>query len=162
MASNYRAASKPAISFRGLWSVAMTTNPKIRATGRSNGASSKGTSVRQFQNRERLLPARVAAVIRLTGALATAVEDLALADLPKLDDDAGFYDQVRHFEISLIKRALSRAQGSQVKAARLLKMRVTTLNTKIKSYEIGMPNAWVNQAESNLVEVPRMAASRIK
>ncbi len=113
----------------------MTTNLKIRSTGRSNGATSKSTSVRNFEKRERLLPSRIEAVIRLTGALVSAVEDLALADLPNLDEGAGFYEQVRDFEISLIKMALSRSQGSQVKAAKLLKMRVTTLNTKIKSYE---------------------------
>ena len=47
-----------------------------------------------------------------------------------------FYDEVRNFEISLIRQALRYANGSQVGAAALLRLNPTTLNAKIKNYSI--------------------------
>ncbi|HUQ32920.1 MAG TPA: sigma 54-interacting transcriptional regulator, partial [Pyrinomonadaceae bacterium] len=47
-----------------------------------------------------------------------------------------FYDEVRHFEIDLIRRALEQTGGHQSRAARLLGMNATTLNSKIKTYNI--------------------------
>src|SRR5262245_5185124 len=47
-----------------------------------------------------------------------------------------FYSEVRRFEIFLIRNALRQTRGSQVKAARLLKMNETTLNTKLKNLNI--------------------------
>jgi|ERR1043165_3387433 transcriptional regulator with GAF, ATPase, and Fis domain len=47
-----------------------------------------------------------------------------------------FYSSVRLFEIAMIKRALELADGSQTRAAKLLKLKVTTLNSKIKRYKI--------------------------
>jgi transcriptional regulator with GAF, ATPase, and Fis domain len=46
------------------------------------------------------------------------------------------YDEVRRFEVNLIKSALSRTGGSQTQAARLLGVKLTTLNSKIKRYHI--------------------------
>jgi DNA-binding NtrC family response regulator len=47
-----------------------------------------------------------------------------------------FYDEVRRFEIDLIRRALEQTGGRQSRAARLLGMNATTLNSKIKTYNI--------------------------
>jgi len=47
-----------------------------------------------------------------------------------------FYDEVRRFEVDLIRRALERTGGHQSRAARLLGMNATTLNSKIKTYNI--------------------------
>ena len=47
-----------------------------------------------------------------------------------------FYDQVRRFEIDLIQRALDQTGGHQSRAARLLGLNATTLNSKIKTYNI--------------------------
>ena len=47
-----------------------------------------------------------------------------------------FYDEVRRFEIDLIRRALRQTGGHQSRAARLLGMNATTLNSKIKTYNI--------------------------
>jgi len=47
-----------------------------------------------------------------------------------------FYDEVRRFEIDLIRRALHQTSGHQSRAARLLGMNATTLNSKIKTYNI--------------------------
>ena len=50
-----------------------------------------------------------------------------------------FYDEVRCFEISLIKQALFHTNGKQAAAASLLKLNATTLHSKIKVYGIEMP-----------------------
>ena len=47
-----------------------------------------------------------------------------------------FYDEVKRFEIDLIQRALEQTNGHQSRAARLLGLNATTLNSKIKSYNI--------------------------
>lgn len=45
-----------------------------------------------------------------------------------------FFDEVRRFEMRLVRRALELAGGSEARAARLLGLTVSTLNRKIKSY----------------------------
>ena len=59
----------------------------------------------------------------------------AVADLGR---GINFYDQVRRFEIDLIRRALDQTGGHQSRAARLLGMNATTLNSKIKTYNINL------------------------
>ena len=44
-----------------------------------------------------------------------------------------FYDEVKKFEIDLIRRALDQTGEHQSRAARLLGLNATTLNSKIKS-----------------------------
>jgi len=56
--------------------------------------------------------------------------------LPSPSSGLDFYSEVRRFEIFLIRNALRLTKGSQVKAARLLKMPETTLNSKLKSFNI--------------------------
>jgi len=53
-----------------------------------------------------------------------------------LSRGVNFYDEVRRFEIDLIRRALVQTNGHQSRAARLLGMNATTLNSKIKTYNI--------------------------
>ena len=47
-----------------------------------------------------------------------------------------FYEEVRRFETDLIRRALEQTGGHQSRAARLLGLNATTLNSKIKTYNI--------------------------
>jgi len=47
-----------------------------------------------------------------------------------------FYDEVTRFEVNLIKLALERSGRNQAAAARLLNIKPTTLNFKIKLYRI--------------------------
>ena len=47
-----------------------------------------------------------------------------------------FYDEVARFEVSLIKQALDYTSGHQSRAAKLLGLNATTLNSKIKTYNI--------------------------
>jgi DNA-binding NtrC family response regulator len=73
-------------------------------------------------------------------ALKLLLEAQALNEVTTLDVRSGidFYEEVKRFEVDLIQRALSFTNGNQVRAARLLKMKVTTLNTKIKHYDINI------------------------
>lgn len=87
------------------------------------------------------------------GKIAT-LKDLALRLLYELQcvaevsgltigEGLDFYDEVSRFEIDLIKRALLQTGGHQVHAARLLNLKVTTLNSKIKHYNIS-PGGFAN------------------
>ena len=60
------------------------------------------------------------------------------ASLQGLDFTNGidFYNEVQRFETALIKLALEQTNGNQARAARLLGLRATTLNSKIKVYSI--------------------------
>ena len=49
-----------------------------------------------------------------------------------------FYEEVTRFEIYFIERALEQTGGKQLQASRLLNIRYTTLNTKIKRFLISM------------------------
>ena len=53
-----------------------------------------------------------------------------------LSQGIDFYDEVQRFETGLIKLALDQTRGHQAQAARLLHIKPTTLNSKIKLYGI--------------------------
>jgi len=104
------------------------------------------------------LPARIAKGLRTQPAhqdaqLRTSIEELSslasaivntTAELEALgyplteswQDSVDFYPLVRKFEVWLIQRALMKTRGSQTKAAALLNLKISTLNSKIKSFEI--------------------------
>ena len=73
-------------------------------------------------------------------ALKLLLEAQSLNEVTTLDVRSGidFYEEVKRFEVDLIQRALSFTGGNQVRAAGLLKMKVTTLNSKIKHYNINI------------------------
>jgi DNA-binding NtrC family response regulator len=62
-----------------------------------------------------------------------------------------FADEVRRFETDLIRWALLRTGGHQRRAARILNLKVTTLNAKIKRYRI-QPHA---PSSGNVVDLYR-------
>lgn len=83
--------------------------------------------------------ARLERLNRLAADLLADLEDLEIYQLMELsisEKVIDFYAVLREFEVLLIKRALNRTRGSQVKAAQLLTMNLTTLNSKIKSFKI--------------------------
>jgi DNA-binding NtrC family response regulator len=53
-----------------------------------------------------------------------------------LAEGIDFYDEVQRFETGLIRLALDQTRGHQARAARLLRIKPTTLNSKIKLYGI--------------------------
>ncbi|MEJ7713549.1 MAG: helix-turn-helix domain-containing protein [Pyrinomonadaceae bacterium] len=75
----------------------------------------------------------------LSRLAATFVDEIqGLGEMHQIEIERGFdfYEEVRQFEINLIERALKCTGGHQVQAARLLKLNTTTLNSKIKHYQI--------------------------
>lgn len=72
----------------------------------------------------------------LVAELQQGLESLSSAPKPDVAQGIDFYEEVRCFEIALIKRALLLAEGHQTKAARLLNLNPTTLNAKLKRYRI--------------------------
>jgi transcriptional regulator with GAF, ATPase, and Fis domain len=64
------------------------------------------------------------------------VESLTISRTVDIKRGARFSDEVRQFEVNLIRAALGRTSGSQIRAAKLLGLKPTTLNAKIKRYNI--------------------------
>jgi DNA-binding NtrC family response regulator len=89
---------------------------------------------------------RLEKIREMASALAEQAESLdreqALAEvsatLHTLDIKSGidFFKEVRRFETQLITLALKHSGGNQARAARLLGLGTTTLNYKIKAYEL--------------------------
>ena len=69
------------------------------------------------------------------------VESLSISVPVDIKNGARFSDEVRQFEVNLIRTALGRTSGSQIRAAKLLGLKPTTLNAKIKRYNI-TPNGY--------------------
>jgi DNA-binding NtrC family response regulator len=98
------------------------------------------TSVRSTQESADQLQAKIRSLHRAASALTSRIEDLELFGFmfepPAVESGIDFYEEVTRFERSLIIRALRHTGGSQKKAALLLKMNHTTLNTKMKNLNI--------------------------
>ena len=83
----------------------------------------------------------------LSFALSGALEAMDTFRPPDVRHGISFYDEVRRFEIDLIRNALKVTSGSQKRAAQLLHMNPTTLNTKIKSYKIDWRNGYTGMPD---------------
>jgi transcriptional regulator with GAF, ATPase, and Fis domain len=67
------------------------------------------------------------------------VESLRMTEPNDVAGRVRLHDEVQRFETELIRSALSRAAGNQTRAALLLGVKLTTLNSKIKRYKIPVP-----------------------
>jgi transcriptional regulator with GAF, ATPase, and Fis domain len=65
----------------------------------------------------------------------TAVENNGAAE--KMEQGINFYREVDYFKIGLIRSALAHTHGKQKSAAKLLGIRLSTLNAMIKRFGIG-------------------------
>lgn len=54
----------------------------------------------------------------------------------EMESGVDFFEEVKRFETRLIGRALELTGGNQARAARMLRLGTTTLNYKIKQYEL--------------------------
>lgn len=72
----------------------------------------------------------------LTFRILREVQSMREVGAPMIDNGIDFYAEVTRFEIDLINRALMQTRGHQGRAARLLNLKITTLNSKIKHYGI--------------------------
>ncbi len=95
----------------------------------------------------------------LTFKLLRKVESIGEGHSPDIESGLDFYDEVSRFEIDLIRRALVQTGGHQRRAARLLNLRVTTLNSKIKHYNIRLVDSVCRYslAETDEMETRRRA-----
>ena len=74
----------------------------------------------------------------LTVRLLREVQCISEVRPVNFENGLDFYDEVSRFEIDLIKRALLLTAGHQARAAKMLNLRATTLNSKIKHYGINL------------------------
>jgi DNA-binding NtrC family response regulator len=85
---------------------------------------------------EPILNSRLDELRATARSLLTALESLGRMAAPGAEGKLNLDDEVKRYEIALIRAALDKADGSQTHAARMLGVKVTTLNTKIKRYQI--------------------------
>ena len=69
---------------------------------------------------------------------------------PSEDSIFTLASEVEHFEIELIRNALIQTRGHQLKAAKFLGIKMTTLNMKLKRYGIDARSFIVPDSESKL------------
>jgi DNA-binding NtrC family response regulator len=96
------------------------------------------------------IDARIGSLKILAQSLMRQIECLQkeAANGSSLEFDA--QSEVRRFEAELIRSALISTGGRQRRAARLLGMKVTTLNTKIKRYQIKLDKDIVTQEPTDI------------
>ena len=100
------------------------------------GLESNGAESAEQAPREPSVDVRLNTLRETVLQLLDEVESLAISRPVDIKGGARFSDEVRQFEVSLIRTALGRTSGSQTRAARLLGLKPTTLNAKIKRYGI--------------------------
>lgn len=83
-----------------------------------------------------ILTEKIEVLREVTVALLDEVKSLGTLRKVEILDGINFDEEVKSFEILLIERALEQTGGSQLRAARLLNLKHTTLNAKIKRYDI--------------------------
>ena len=84
---------------------------------------------------EAALDYRLKELKEVARTLLREIESLSTTQ-PAQGDGVRLYDEVQRFETALIRHALGRTGGSQTRAAKLLGVKLTTLNSKIKRYKI--------------------------
>ncbi len=72
---------------------------------------------------------------RLAGQAAFNAESHRLDEI-NLSEGIDFFQEIKRFEVNLIKLALAYTGGHQAKAAKLLNLKPTTLNSKLKLHGI--------------------------
>ena len=81
---------------------------------------------------------RVASLKILALSLLHQIESLEGQLAAGASPELNLHTEVHHFEAALIRNALVKTGGRQRRAARLLGVKVTTLNTKIKRHKISV------------------------
>ena len=104
---------------------------EIVASGLSSSKTGQGSTL----FREATLENRLEALRNVALTLLDAVDSLR-GSQPSRDQSLKLQDEVQRFETDLIRTALERCGGNQARAARLLGVKHTTLNAKIKRYKI--------------------------
>lgn len=71
-------------------------------------------------------------------ALLREVDSLRRNQRNTSNEKLGLHEEVQRYEVELIRQALQRTRGNQRRAAKLLGVKVTTLNCKIKRFGISL------------------------
>jgi len=90
--------------------------------------------------RDEAFESRLSSLRDVAIELLNAVNSLRTTTTANGNHKLKLYEEVRKFEIDLIRTALVRTAGNQSRAARLLGVKHTTLNAKIKRYGIPIDN----------------------
>jgi hypothetical protein len=77
----------------------------------------------------------------------------------RIEQGINLYDEVSRFECELIRCALAHTGGNQVRAARLLGLKTTTLHNKIKHYRIPVRKASATAQRKTRTSAQRRRAS---
>jgi transcriptional regulator with GAF, ATPase, and Fis domain len=86
--------------------------------------------------RDEAFESRLSSLRDVATELLNAVDSLRTTSPQNGNHKLRLYDEVRKFEADLIRAALVRTAGNQSRAARLLGVKHTTLNAKIKRFGI--------------------------
>jgi transcriptional regulator with GAF, ATPase, and Fis domain len=79
---------------------------------------------------------RIELLREITLSLLSELESLGRSTAPDPDASLTLDEEVKRFEIALIRAALDQAHNNQARAARMLGVKPTTLNAKIKRYQL--------------------------
>ena len=115
-------------------------DPRNSSNGNSSVNSNNGNGAGRLSLHENALPARIEMLKNVALSLLKEVQVLSTLEAADILRGIQFYDEVERFERELITRALELTGGHQVRAARLLGLKVTTLNSKVKRYQIPLPH----------------------
>lgn len=117
----------------------------------AEGVQSPRGAQTSLRLREAALESRIESLRQAALNLLTEVESLRGAQAPRVDGNVKLHDEVQQFETDLIRTTLDRTNGNQTRAAQLLGLKLSTLNTKIKRYKISFAGHEV-EADSELQE----------
>ena len=109
--------------------------------------SSLATSQAWSMLREATLERRLQSVREVMHTLLQELESLSTS-LAHGNDNPKLQEAVRRFETQLIRSALEKTHGNQARAAKLLGVKHTTLNAKIKRYRIPIGSASVGEVSN--------------
>lgn len=113
----------------------MSTAAIWRGEGLASALSSAKAGQGTMLLREATFDSRLDALREVAMTLLGTVDSLRSAQ-PSQSHSIRLQDEVQRFETDLIRTALERTGGNQARAARLLGVKHTTLNAKIKRYRI--------------------------
>lgn len=119
-----------------------------RGEGTSSSLSSPKASQATSLLRETIIDNRLNALREVALTLLDAVDSLRNVQATR-SQGLRLQDEVRRFETDVIRTALERTGGNQARAARLLGIKHTTLNAKIKRYRISQRGSSI-EANKNL------------
>ncbi|HXG85681.1 MAG TPA: helix-turn-helix domain-containing protein [Pyrinomonadaceae bacterium] len=82
---------------------------------------------------------KLEAINRIAGVVLKEVETFTARNFSG-SENINYYEEIERFEIELLLFALYRANGNQRRAARILNINPTTLNSKVRKFNLIFPS----------------------